>query len=142
MLALGCALLVAPARADDTLRIAIFKSDSPQFEAAGSGLMRVRAGHGQLSQARSHDGRDHDDDARVLLSLHGGLYPVHLANFLRQGRPGLGQGRDRAAQRHRALPIGKRRVAAVGDACAERRLLEPGAQGQGRESAAADAGGK
>jgi ABC-type oligopeptide transport system substrate-binding subunit len=27
-------------------------------------------------------------------------------------------------------------------ACAERRLLEPGAQGQGRESAAADAGGK
>ena len=71
-----------------------FKNDSPQFEPPAAGDdARARAGDGQLSEDRRFHGGDHDQAAGVLFPLHGGLHPVHVAGFVREGRPRLGEGR-------------------------------------------------
>ncbi len=92
-----------------------FNSDSPQFEPPSSAMSRARVPvMGSYKKI---------DDATVAITttkpasyfpVYGGLSAVHLADLVREGGQGVGQGRDLAGGRHRAVPHHQGRAAAGG----------------------------
>ena len=55
---------------------------------------RAHAAARQLQEDRRLDGRDHHDHGGVVLPVDDALHALHLARVVREGRQGLGQGRD------------------------------------------------
>ena len=92
-----------------------FNNNSPQFEPPSSAMSRARVPiMGSYKKV--------DDDTVAItttkpasyLPVYGGLSPVHLADVIRESRKGMGQGRDLAGGRHRAVPHHESRAAAGG----------------------------
>ena len=101
-----------------------FNKREPAIRAAEFGdVAGARAGDGQLQEDRRRNRRHHHHEAGLLFSLYGGLSPVHLAGIVREGGQGVGQGRDLAGGRHRAVPDHQGGAAAGGRSGALGRLL-------------------
>ena len=116
----------------------IFNKDSAQFEPGAVGIMRSRVPI--LVSYKKIDDFTVAMTTTIVASYFPWMVPYILnaspASFEKAGQ-GLGQGGDAAAGRHRAVPHHRRGAAPVGHAGAQRRLLGPRQEGQGRPDPAA-----